>query len=430
MKKYILLIFIFLFIFLGIFNIGYSGIAFFLKEKLPDSLQLVLFSIFKNEITNKRVQNDANEVFLPNTQTVNLKFQKILITDLKDFNSTGYGVNERKKKTFYIESDKNNIFILSKKGEILFKKIKNLENINIKFNKISNNIDGQGIRALDFFVIQNELFVSLVEKKHDNCELLVLKKSMINLENMKFVDIFKSNECQNTGSIQSGKIKNITIKSKNYILLTTNIDETANDNKQYFVSNAQKDNSIFGKILLIDEKNHTSKILTKGHRNILGLYVNQEKGLILATENGPRSGDEINKIIDGKNYGWNISSYGEKYGSKSLNYIDPDYKKNHEKLSYEEPIFSFVPSIAPTEIIKIDNSFSNLWEDNFLMGSLISKTLYRIKFDRKFSRIIFIEKIFVGERIRDLLYLKDEKKILLSLEDTGSLGILSLHSSH
>ena len=45
---------------------------------------------------------------------------------------------------------------------------------------------------------------------------------------------------------------------------------------------------------------------------------------ILASENGQKGGDEINLIIKGKNYGWNISSYGEKYYD-SDNLID--YKK-------------------------------------------------------------------------------------------------------
>ena len=33
-------------------------------------------------------------------------------------------------------------------------------------------------------------------------------------------------------------------------------------------------------------------------------------------------------------------------------------------------------------------------------------------------------KIFINERIRDLLYLKKEKVILLALEESGSIGIL------
>ena len=36
------------------------------------------------------------------------------------------------------------------------------------------------------------------------------------------------------------------------------------------------------------------------------------------------------------------------------------------------------------------------------------------------------EKIYIGERIRDLFYLENSKQILLSLEDTGSIGILEI----
>ena len=70
------------------------------------------------------------------------------------------------------------------------------------------------------------------------------------------------------------------------------------------------------------------------------------------------------------------------------------------------------------------NDFSNFWIDNFLIGSLNSKHLYRVKFDKSFNKVIFFEKIFIGERIRDLEYISDEKIILLALEETGSIGVL------
>ena len=103
-----------------------------------------------------------------------------------------------------------------------------------------------------------------------------------------------------------------------------------------------------------------------------------------------------------------------------------DYKLSHEDYGFEEPIFSFVPSIGITEIIKIPNNFSKHWQNNFLIGSMNSKHLFRVKFDKSYSKILFIEKIFIGERIRDLFYLDNKKQILLSLEDTGSIGILEI----
>ena len=55
----------------------------------------------------------------------------------------------------------------------------------------------------------------------------------------------------------------------------------------------------------------------------------QKKNLILSTEHGPRGGDEINKIIFNKNYGWPISSYGETYSSIGKKKNNLDFKKSH-----------------------------------------------------------------------------------------------------
>ena len=98
--------------------------------------------------------------------------------------------------------------------------------------------------------------------------------------------------------------------------------------------------------------------------------------------------------------------------------------KNHNLNKHEEPIFSFVPSIAISEIIKIPNTFhQSFWKDNFLISSLGARSLFRIKFDDNYSKILFIEKIFVGQRIRDIIYLDKLNLILLSLENS-KIGIL------
>ena len=95
-------------------------------------------------------------------------------------------------------------------------------------------------------------------------------------------------------------------------------------------------------------------------------------------------------------------------------------------MNFVEPIFSYTPSVAPSSIIKLDNNFSDFWLDSFLMGTLVYGHLIRLKFNENFDRLILNEPIYIGERIRDILYLKDEKKILLALETSGSIGVLSL----
>ena len=52
--------------------------------------------------------------------------------------------------------------------------------------------------------------------------------------------------------------------------------------------------------------------------------------------------------------------------------------------------------------------------------------MFRVKFDKNFNKIIFIEKIYVGERIRDIKYSELNNMILLAFEEKGQLGILTL----
>ena len=172
----------------------------------------------------------------------------------------------------------------------------------------------------------------------------------------------------------------------------------------------------------VDTKNKSYEIYSSGHRNIIGLYA--DENVIIATEHGPNGGDELNKIKKDKKYGWPIVSYGEKY-SRDKNEKKPNYKKNHKENGFEEPIFSFVPAIGISEIIKLPNNFSKLWQDNFLLASLNGKYLYRVRFDDDYNKIIYYEPIYIGDRIRDLIYNKASKKIFLALELEGNLGIIT-----
>ena len=164
---------------------------------------------------------------------------------------------------------------------------------------------------------------------------------------------------------------------------------------------------------------------SSGHRNPQGLLVN-ENNIILSTEHGPRGGDEINKIEEGKNYGWPKASYGENYNE---NYNEMDkykYEKNHLSFGFQEPIYSFTPSIAISQIIKVPEEFSSRWKNNYLITTLRSLSLFRVIFDDKYSRIINMEKITVGKRIRDIAYNKKYNSFLLALEDeTGSIAAIS-----
>lgn len=381
-----------------------------LKLIIPQNIFAFAQVIFENKRSTLRLNNDYNEKFIPKTQFINLNFKKIKI-DFNKTNISGYAPQLKKggMKTFFMEYFDSKIFIITKNAEIFYTNIENLKNK--KIFKIENNL--KEIEVLDFKINKKSFFITGFNSNNKCKELLILK-SNLNFNQLKFNIIKRFGGCFE--SIQAGKMQFYNKTEK--ILISTAADILKNDDETD--NKPQNINSPYGKILLFDPNVNETKVFSYGHRNILGLYADDK--IILATENGPAGGDEINKIELHGNYGWPIASYGEKY---SHDYTETlNYKKNHENLNFIEPIFAFVPSIGISEIIKLDNNFSKLWVDNFLISSLNSKHIYRVKFDNQFKSIKFYEKIFINERIRDMIYLKESKIILLALEETGSIGIL------
>ena len=118
-------------------------------------------------------------------------------------------------------------------------------------------------------------------------------------------------------------------------------------------------------------------------------------------------------------------SYGFPYSSSNKFTREP-FKKSHKVHNFEEPVFSFVPSIGISQIIKLPNSFSKNYQDNFILSSLNNASLYRIKFDSDYEKVIFMERIFVGKRIRDLKFDQINNSIILALEDFHEVMILKV----
>lgn len=369
-------------------------------------------SVVKKGNLIKHLVNDYNEVFLPKTQFIDLKFKKI---SLDFINLSGCYI--RTCYSFFLEQHKENLIIVDRTGLIKTTTFSNLDKKSLEFKTINSNLDYDNI--LDIYVNDDELYIVGKKKEGDDVNLKIAK-GKFNLDEIEFQNLISLNNknCIRKSPQIAGKMQLLKNDNKK-ILLSINQAGWA-DNPSY---NNLKSNSICGKILMIDPNTKNYEIFSSGHRNIAGLYADDK--VIIATEHGPNGGDEINNIKQGESYGWPAVSYGEKY-SRSKSDKKQNYKKNHEKNNFKEPIFSFVPSIGISEIIKFSNNFSNLWEDNFLIGSMNKKYLYRVKFNSDFNKIIYFEPIFIGDRIRDLIYNNKSKKIILALELEGSLGILSV----
>ena len=215
----------------------------------------------------------------------------------------------------------------------------------------------------------------------------------------------------------------------NKILLTIGVAKQVITNKK----SAQDKKSFFGKIISIDLTTKDYELVSMGHRNAQGLYYNDKEDLIISTEHGPRGGDEINvnknpdtsKI---ENYGWPISSYGEHYDKTTK----PALLQSHKDHGFEEPIKYYNPAIGISEIIKVPPDFNKKFTNDFFVGAMGNRSyegdlsIHHIRFDKDFKNIIFEEVIPLGERVRDMVYVEEEKIILIVLENTPSIGVLKI----
>ena len=67
----------------------------------------------------------------------------------------------------------------------------------------------------------------------------------------------------------------------------------------------------------------------------------------------------------------------------------------------------------------------NKWENNILISSLRNRSLYRVIFNDKFERVITMERIHIGKRMRDIDYNSYNNSYLLALEEEpASIGII------
>ena len=159
---------------------------------------------------------------------------------------------------------------------------------------------------------------------------------------------------------------------------------------------AQDPEASYGKILLLHLAEGRAEVLSMGHRNPQGLFVDR-LGQVWETEHGPQGGDELNLIIQGANYGWPLVTYGTDYGAVA--WVLSHDQGQHE--GYDKPVFAWVPSIGVSNLVRLQGVGFPLWKDDLLVGSLHGKSLFRIRLDN--HRVVFAEPIEIGERVRDLI---------------------------
>lgn len=194
---------------------------------------------------------------------------------------------------------------------------------------------------------------------------------------------------------------------------------------------SQDPESTFGKIFEIEWAIGNHRMISRGHRNPQGLLVTAA-GVVFATEHGPAGGDELNRIVEGANYGWPNVTLGTDYDT----YTWPGDPVPGGHAGYEMPTFAWVPSVGVSNLIEV-RGFDRAWDGDLLVASLKAQTLFRLRMVD--GRVIYSEPIWIGQRIRDIaatpsgeivLWTDDAQLIFVSVDreaqkrDKRGLGFL------
>ena len=152
-------------------------------------------------------------------------------------------------------------------------------------------------------------------------------------------------------------------------------------------------------------------IWSYGHRNPLGLAFDLRGGLWVA-EMGPKGGDEINRILPGRNYGWPIVSNGDHYDGRAI----PDHPAKPE---YEAPKASWNPSISPSSLLIYSGKLFPEWHGKALIGALSGEALILVSLGEDGAKEE--ARYAMGKRIRAVAQGTDGAVYLLEDKQGGRL---------
>lgn len=159
------------------------------------------------------------------------------------------------------------------------------------------------------------------------------------------------------------------------------------------------------------------EIWSYGHRNVQGAALHPITGELWITEHGPQGGDELNRVLPGRNYGWPVITHGREYVSGFR------IGDGTTRADVEPSVLQWTPSIAPSGLAFYTGDAYPEWKGNLFAGALKFRLLARLELDgntvRREERLLNDP----GIRIRDVRQGPDGRLWLL---DDGDGRVLRL----
>jgi len=357
-------------------------------------------SNFKKKIKPKYSLNiegeQDSETIKIEANSYTIKVKKI--ASLKD--KTAFLLNSSNDKNF----KKEQISIYTQSGYL----IDNLGTKRLNLPKTFTLENSGGIKTVFF---NNKQQYALISESKSGCYYA----SIANLTNGK--NLF-STKClpEDIEKIDFNGLGSSFITFDNKIILSLGTPTTSS---AAISELAQQDNSYYGKMLILEKESIINgsmipKIFSKGHRVPQGLT--KVKKNFFSVEHGPKGGDELNKLKEGKNYGWPTASYGTRY------LYDQDgksYSTNHEKNNFEEPLFALLPSVGISALNNCPKKIHDYYKKNCLIALSLhgnpqreGKSILIYLLDEKFEEVHSVEKIYLGNNLVMRHFMTDKNNVL------------------
>jgi len=276
------------------------------------------------------------------------------------------------------------------------------------FTKINNG----GVKTI--FIYKNEQF-ALISTKKNECYYA----SIILLSKAK--EIF-STQCLPNEKIDFNGLGSSHVHHEDKIILSIGAPEQSSFEIRQL---AQDRNSFYGKIVEIEKRdleqvidgNYSEinlKVFTLGHRNPQGLA--KIKDSLFSVEHGPKGGDELNKIIRDKNYGWPKVSYGTRY---HYDESGKSYEINHEKNLFEEPLYALVPSVGISGLNSCPSKLKNYYNKPCLLALSLygnslrpGRSILIYLLNEKMDKVHSVEQIHLRDDLKLRHFVTNEKNEL------------------
>jgi len=171
---------------------------------------------------------------------------------------------------------------------------------------------------------------------------------------------------------------------------------------------APDDNPFAGR----EDKNR--HVFSYGHRNPQGMAFHLQTRELWINDHGPLGGDEINRVQQGRNYGWPLLTGGQDYSGAPMGV-------GTQRDGMESPVHIFESTVAPSGLAIYAGEMFPQWHGQMLHGGLTAKALVRTRMEN--GRVTEEEWMLrdLDRRIRDVRVDRDGAIWLLTEHEDGEV---------